>query len=657
MASRLAKSCVRFAIVVILLLCAASLAFAVDWQAINPAELQITSLPEQPGAPAFVLYHEEIDNDQQHYHSLYMRIKVLTEAGRKYADIRIPYYREGFNISDIHGRTIHVDGSIVEFKGKPFDKDYVKSKTVKIKMKSFSLPDVQVGSILEYKYTIRYDSDRAMAPEWELQNELFQRNEHFAFTSLTGAVRIQHGQISRGLSWVSVLPKGSTVKDVRDRYELDASNVLPYVNEEYMPPAAAFKYHVNFYYVSVASSAEYWTTEGNYWSSDVERFIGKKGGVAEAVTRVLAPGDSAEQKVKKIYAYVSTLENLSYQSQRTQQEQRAIGQRENRGAEDVLRQQLGDRSDITRLFVAMVRAAGIAAWVMEVTDRSETLFDAKFLSTGQLSAEIAIVRPGEKDVFLDPGTRYCPYGLLNWKYSGTMGIRQTASGATSIVSTPMPEYTGALRKRIARLRMDEHGQVEGTMAAGFFGQEALQHRLEGLQTDDVGRTKILEDEAKSWFPSNAEISVTKGPDWNATEAPLVVEYKVSCPLLISAGRRLLTPSNVLAYNRPAMFPHNERVQPVYLEYPNREVDEVRLTLPDTFQVEDLPASVSEKIEYALYQADRSQDKNVITTKRDLAIANFALGASQYKSIKGFYDKVKEYDDQQILLKRAPNAAH
>ena len=586
-----------------------------------------------------------------------MRIKVLTEAGRKYADIQIPYYREGFNISDIHGRTIHSDGTIVEFKGKPFDKDYVKSKTVKIKMKSFSLPDVQVGSILEYKYTIRYDSDRAMAPEWALQEDLFQRKEHFTFTALTGAVRIQHGEISRGLSWVSRLPKGVAVKDNGDKYDLEALNVLPFLNEEHMPPPLAYKYYVRFYYVSVASSDQFWTQEGSYWSNDVEHFIGKKGGVAEVVGTVVAPGDTPEQKVKKIYAYVTKLDNLTYDPQRTQQEQKVLGQRENRGAEDVLRQQSGDRDDITRLFVAMARAAGIPAWVMEVTDRSATFFDPKYLSTAQFGAEIAIVRLNDKDVFLDPGTRFCPYGLLSWKYAGTQGIRQTASGSTQMAPTPLPEYMTALTKRVARFRMNDQGQVEGSMAVGFFGQEALLRRLQGLHTDEVGRTKILEDEAKSWLPADAEISMTKGPDWSAADAPLVVEYKVSSPMLMSAGKRLLMPSNMFEYNRPAMFPHNERVHPVYFEYPSATVDDVQVTLPDSLQVEGVPASVSAKLDYAAYKADCKQDKNVITSTRSLAIASFALGTSDYKTVKGFYDKVKEYDDQQVLLRRASNAAH
>ena len=648
---------VRVLVLACFLLCLVPRAAPADWQPINPAELQMKDLHEQPGAPAFVLYREEVDNDQQHYHSEYVRIKILTEAGRKYADVQIPYDRQGMNITDVHGRTIHPDGSIVEFQGKPFDKDYVKSKSVRYKMKTFSLPDVQVGSVIEYRFTARYGDYSLWAPYWILQDDLFQRKEHFAFTATSGEIMMAHGQVGRGLAYTWMLPKGADIKNTHDRYELDLQDVPAFAEEEHMPPSKAFKYYVRFYYRSAPDMDKYWSEEGKYWSKDVDQFVGKKHGVSETVNSLVAPNDTPEQKVKKIYAFVGTLDNQSYHPRQTAQEQKVAGQRDNRGAEDVLRQKSGDRDDITLLFIAMVRAAGIPAWAMVVTDRSDTLFEPKFMSLDQLDREIAIVSINGKDVFLDPGTRFCPYGVLNWKYSATRGMRQTANGGTEIAQTPEPDYVTAVTKRVARFKMNEQGEVEGPMAAAFFGQEALIRRLEGLQTDDVGRKKIIEDEVKTWLPGNAEITMTKPPDWNAVETPLVAEFKVTSPMLNSAGKRALLPTNVFEYERPARFSHSERKNAVYFEYPSAVMDDVKITLPDDIQVESLPANEAIKLNYALYQANRKQESNVLTLKRDLAIAAFVVPAGEYKTIKDFYDKVKQYDDQQILLKRASNAAH
>ena len=156
-------------------------AVASDFPPVNPAELKITSLPNQPGAAAFVLAHEEMDDDQLHYHSVYMRIKVLTEAGRERANVELPYNDRNFDISGIHGRTIHADGTIIPFEGKPFEKDIVKGAGIRYKVKTFTMPDVQVGSIIEYKYELRYDDDMLYAPHWILQDDMFQQHEHYIF--------------------------------------------------------------------------------------------------------------------------------------------------------------------------------------------------------------------------------------------------------------------------------------------------------------------------------------------------------------------------------------------------------------------------------------------------------------------------------------------
>jgi len=73
-----------------------------DFPPVNQAELKITSLPSQPGASAFILSHEETNDDQIHFRQIYMRIKVLTEAGRERANVEIPYNDRNFDIAGIH---------------------------------------------------------------------------------------------------------------------------------------------------------------------------------------------------------------------------------------------------------------------------------------------------------------------------------------------------------------------------------------------------------------------------------------------------------------------------------------------------------------------------------------------------------------------------
>ena len=67
-----------------------------DWLPISQDELKMTSLPEAPGAPAVVLYRQvdRDDNARNGNEQDYVRIKILTEEGRKYADVEIPYFHD-----------------------------------------------------------------------------------------------------------------------------------------------------------------------------------------------------------------------------------------------------------------------------------------------------------------------------------------------------------------------------------------------------------------------------------------------------------------------------------------------------------------------------------------------------------------------------------
>ncbi len=54
-----------------------------DWPPISPEDLKMTDLPEQKGAPAVILLREEVADEPNNNRTFYIRIKILTEAGRQ----------------------------------------------------------------------------------------------------------------------------------------------------------------------------------------------------------------------------------------------------------------------------------------------------------------------------------------------------------------------------------------------------------------------------------------------------------------------------------------------------------------------------------------------------------------------------------------------
>ncbi len=664
----------RFLVSIFLLTCMVSISAAADWPPITPDEQEFKDVAGQPGESAAILELQEVADDLNNFHSTYKRIKVLNEAGRKYADVELPYDRQGFSISEISGRTVHPDGTVIPFEGKPFDKVLVRGRGIRIHVKAFTLPDVQVGSILDFRYSLRYGDRRVMAPEWIVQDDLFQKKATFKFIPFQGNgnvyITLPHGQIANNVSWSTFLPPQYkpqqhslplgrlTAQGVASYWvDLDLTDVPAFVKEPFMPPPDILKWRVSFYYVVSGKQEDYWKDQGKFWNKDVESFLGKNKGVSEAVAQTVAAGDTPEQKTRKLYAFVSQLENQSYVPYRPEQEQKMLGIKANAGAEDVLQARSGDHDDLNRLLVAMLRAARIPAVLMLVPDRDHQMFVPAFLSMSQFSAEIAVAQLDGKDVFLDPGTKFCPYGNTDWRYSSIQGLRQVEGKGAEVKETPLPDYTQALITRFARLKVNDEGRAEGSLGVAYYGLEAMDRRQQGGKTDDEGRKKLLEEEVKSWLPGDSEVSLTLSPEWDKTEERLVAQFNIKCPIVINAGRRALVPLHPFQFNSTPRFSAAQRANAVYFYYPSREIDELHLTLPPSVQVESLPASAVQKLDYAMYKTEQKPEgANGIYVRRDLVMGGMAFPVAMYQEVKGFYDQVKAGDDQEVVLKAAAHAA-
>ncbi|HLE63650.1 MAG TPA: DUF3857 domain-containing protein, partial [Pyrinomonadaceae bacterium] len=130
-----------------------------DWLPIDPSELALKTPVVEKDADAEALFWEvrvadELDgSDPRTVLRHYVRIKVFTERGREsQSQIDIPYLGN-WSIKDIAARTIKPDGSIVEVKKEDIlERVIVKDGGMKVKAKSFALPAVGPGSIIEYRW-------------------------------------------------------------------------------------------------------------------------------------------------------------------------------------------------------------------------------------------------------------------------------------------------------------------------------------------------------------------------------------------------------------------------------------------------------------------------------------------------------------------------
>jgi transglutaminase-like putative cysteine protease len=554
-----------------LLVCATPLRAQTQWTAPTPEELSMTSIPEVAGAPAVILFSEQTAEDNLHMWSFYQRIKVLTEGGKDQANVELPYITgsAGVNIDSITGRTIHADGTIIPFTGKPYDKLVEKTRDYKVSEKVFTLPDVEVGSIIEFRYKLRFDDGYYISPDWFLQSELFARKEHFDWKPTGYAT---NGQLTDGahVAWTTMLPQGATVEQkalhtsiagtsAQPTLEisLDVSNVPALPKDSNMPPVDSLSYRVLFYYTTVNSPQEYWTQNGKIWSKARDKFIGPGSAVKEKAAALVAPGDSEEVRLKKAYDFVMSLENTDFTRKRSQQENKAAGEKEINNTDDVLKRGRGSSDELAMLFVALARASGSKVYLMAVTNRDQALFQTNYLTLRQLDDDIAVANIDGKDVFFDPGERYCTFKQLAWKHSMTGGLRQTDKG-TELSSTPFEPYKSNHVSRIADLTLDERGTATGAVIMSYTGDAALRWRQSALRGDETSLHRELRESLEEMLPGGMDIKVVSVQNLTDPDKPLAVNYKVTGPVGNPTGKRLFVPANLFETNSKPIFTKAKR---------------------------------------------------------------------------------------------------
>jgi hypothetical protein len=633
---------------------------AEEWLPITPEELKMTSVPEAPGAPAIILYRQ-VDRDDSNarvpHEYNYVREKILTEEGRKNADVEILFVPGDYNIINIRARTVQPNGSIMVYDGKVYEKEIVKARGFKYLAKTFTLSDVQPGSIIEYHYVIDFAENKVFDSNWMLSSDLFTKSAKFTL--------VPYGEFPLKWSWPNGLPDGTKppVKETRANgnfIHMEAGNIPAFVVEDDMPPEAAMKFRVDFTYVDGTMETDadrFWKKQGKKWNDYVESFVNKKKAMEQAVAETVSASDSPEVKLQKIYVRTQKIRNSSYAVEKTEQEQKRAQEKGAGNVEDVWKRGYAYGDDITLLFLGMARAAGVDASAVRISTRDDHFFLKGLMNARDLRTYVVLVKLNGKDMYFDPGTAFTPYGLLPWSETSTQGLKLDKDGG-SWITTSLPESNDSQIKRKADLKLTQEGSLEGKLTVTYSGLESLYHRLEERNQDEAQRKKLLEDEVRYMIPASIEVELTNKPDWSSSDSKLVAEFDLKVPGWVSgAGRRALMPVGLFGATEKHTYEHATRVHPLYFHYASEKVDDITIELPLGWQVSSLPKPENNDAKVMQYTMKVENNNGTLHVERLMKSDLISLEQKFYPALRKFYEVVRTSDEEQIVLQPAATAAN
>jgi hypothetical protein len=267
----------------------------------------------------------------------------------------------------------------------------------------------------------------------------------------------------------------------------------------------------------------------------------------------------------------------------------------------------------------------------------------------KLDTNVVLVKLNGKDLYLDPGVPFTPFGLLTWSETGVKGLRLDNDGGTWIKTT-LPLAEESRIERVGKLKLSDTGDLEGKLTVTYTGLEAMYDRMEELRADEVARKKFLEERVMSQIGVVSEAELTNKPDWTSSETPLVAEFTLKIPgWAANAGKHVLLPAAIFTAGEKGVFEHANRVQPVYFDYPYQKADDVTVELPAGWRVSSVPPPQEIKGGAVTYNAKVEQSSGALRLTRKMTVDLLLVDQKYYGALRNFFQAVRTSDGVQIVV--------
>lgn len=675
-----------------------------QFPAVPKEELSMTSDPKAPGAGAVYLFREETEDDPHAFRIVHARIKVLTEAGKSAAVVHIDfpttfiYHATGDNFSRLasadatnwslptiehlgedqpidtetyvgkvevgalEGRVTHADGTVVALTGKTSELLKV-TKGPRGSETTFTMPGVEVGSVIEYRYQVRYDR-YLTAPDWDLQTPYFIHSEHFVFRpstqflpqNVTGsgvadsALKDSHDNVLTDIRFRPILPAGKALtKDAMGNYVLDLEDVPPIPQEPFAPPLKADAYQVDFFYTYTPDVRDYWQKQMGFWTKAVDRYTSSTQAIQNAVHEVVSPSDSQLEKAKKLYLLTQKIENTDCNpdgAPLTGSEYVPRGK-----VDAVLVNKKGSSNQIAFLYLALVRAAGISARPVRIASRSLHIFSAQYMDNSQLDTVLVGLKIDDKEILVDPGTRMAPFETLHWAHAGAGGVAMDGKNKAETIVTPLEKNTENSTLHVGTLNVSPQGAVSGTLKVAFIGQRAIQFRQLALKSGPEAVKAQINQMIAEEAPAGIQAPVDHVAYLDDPSRQLLAILSVSGSFAKNAQGQIALPRMFFEAKEKNPFPEERtRELPIDMRYPAQEQEQITYGLPAGFSLEAVPQDANLKWEEnAAFQLRTKVEGSSVTSARILARGFTLLDAKDYGELRDFYQKVIAADQQPLVL--------
>jgi hypothetical protein len=594
------------------------------------------------------------------------RIKIYKKEGYEWANKAMRYYTGGMsNESIIFSDAVTynlVDGKIEKTKLKSdglFDEEINKYWG----QKKITMPNIKVGSVIEYKYlikSVRY----AELTEWSFQSNIpvnFSEfithiPEYFVYNpNFKGYIspKISSEKNNKAISYShkQKVNKGIGLATASSIEKLEFSETNTTYLAENLPAmkAEAFVNNINNYRTSISHELSIikfpnqpYKTFSSDWNSvaktiyDYDDFgieLNKTGYFEEDLKAVTTGLTSSEEKISAVFNFVKT--NIKWNDY--------YGYSCIDGVKKAYKDKTGNVAEINLMLTAMLRHVGLTANPVLVSTRSNGI--ALFPNRTAFNYVIAAVETPNGFVLLDASDKFSTPNILPFRALNWIGRLIRKDGTSEEVDL-MPKVTS---NDVVTMNYEvgANGLVSGKLRRQRTDYNAMEFRK---NIDDVKEESYLEKLEND----NDKVEINGYSRTNEKELKLPVienfSYAGSNFSEIIGGKIYVSP--MLFYtDSENPFKQENREYPIDYGYPFMDKYAINIQIPDGYKVETLPAATILSMEDNLgsFKFMTSLSGNIIQMSVMYQINEPIISSDNYSMLKEFYQKMIEKENEKIIL--------
>ena len=555
------------------------------------------------------------------------------------------------------------DGTELELKNDSvFERDVVRAGKSRYRVKSFAMPGVEPGAIVEFRWK-------------EIRNDPYVRYTRLQFQREYPVQKVTYfvQPLSERYTDYQMFStpfhcKPSPLNREDDGFvSTTLENVAAFHDEPMMPGEPNVRPWLLLMYRQNAKFPEpdkYWNNAGKEMYNDFFKHAIKPNDEVRQAAAAATEGITAKElKVPALIRYIRKNVRGFYSAKVTDAERakilKELRNRE-RTAPEILKSGIGTPNEMNALFASMASCVGLEARPAWVADREDIVFtpglaDKYFLRNLDMAVQL-----GGKWGLHDVSAHLLPSNMVSWREEGMKALLSDPKNPV-FIDSPLspPEVSAAVRS--AKFVLSEDGTLEGDVDQRYSGHVGVDHRSEMQDEAEAAQLEALKKEFTAVFP-DTEVSNPHIENADDPEKPL----KLSCHIKIPGyaqrtGKRLLLQPLIFQRGVAPLFAATDRHYPVNFRYAWMEQDTVSIMLPDGFALDN--AGIPGPFDFGppgSYQLKMSvKDHRELTVFREFVFGkggSLAYDVKFYPALKGVFDEIHRRDDVTISLKQAPAQA-